>query len=254
MAEQDHVIICGYGKSGQNLSRILEQESVPFIALDLDPHRIYEAKIAGESVVYGDAARQEVLIAAGLQRAKVLVISYANTASALKTLSQVHILRPDLTVVVRTHDDSDIDLLKEAGATEVVAEIPEGSLILASHALMFMNISTGRILRRIRQTREQRYSLFRGFYFGVTDENDEGHERLLPRLLTITIEPNATSVNKTLGELHLSDLSVEVTAIRRRNIKGLLPSGETRLEIGDVIVLRGTQENLAAAEIRLIQG
>lgn len=254
IAEQNHVIICGYGRSGQNLSRILEQESVPFIALDLDPRRIHEAKMAGEAVVYGDAARKEVLIAAGVLRAKVLVVSYADTISALKILNHVRMLRPELTVVVRTRDDSDIDLLKEAGATEVVAEVQEGSLMLASHALMFMEVSTGRILRRIRQTREQRYSLFRGFYFGATDENDAGHERLLPRLLTITIIPGAVSINKTLGELGLSDLSVEVTAVRRRNIRGLLPSDETRLETGDVVVLRGTQENLAAAEIRLMQG
>ncbi|PTN11755.1 monovalent cation:proton antiporter family protein [Nitrosomonas aestuarii] len=254
IAEQNHVIICGYGRSGQNLSRILEQESIPFIALDLDPQRIHEAKIAGESVMYGDAARKEVLIAAGMLRAKVLVVSYSDTVSALKILNHVRTLRPELTVVVRTRDDSDIDLIKEAGATEVVAEVMEGSLMLASHALMFMNISTGRILRRIRQTREQRYRLFRGFYFGVTDENEEGNERLLPRLLTITIIPGAASVNKTLGQINLAELSVEVTAVRRRNIRGSLPSEETRLEAGDVVVLRGTQENLAAAEIRLMQG
>ncbi len=254
IAEQNHVIICGYGRSGQNLSRILEQESIPFIALDLDPQRIHEAKIAGESVMYGDAARKEVLIAAGMLRAKVLVVSYSDTVSSLKILNHVRTLRPELTVVVRTRDDSDIDLIKEAGATEVVAEVMEGSLMLASHALMFMNISTGRVLRRIRQTREQRYSLFRGFYFGVTDESEEGNERLLPRLLTITILPGAASVNKTLREINLAELSVEVTAVRRRNIRGSLPSEETRLESGDVVVLRGTQENLAAAEIRLMQG
>jgi len=254
LAEQDHVIICGYGRSGQNMSRILEQESVPFIALDLDPRRIHEAASAGESVVYGDAARREVLIAAGLMRAKVLVISYADTISALKILHHVRTIRPDLSVVVRTRDDSDIDLLKEAGATEVVAEIMEGSLMLASHALMFVNVSTGRILRRIRDTREQRYSLFRGFFHGESDEIEDSNEHFFPRLLTVTIIPGAAAIDKTLEEIDLTGLSVEVTAVRRRNIRGLLPSGETRLESGDVMVLRGTQENLAAAEIRLMQG
>ena len=254
IAEENHVIICGYGRSGQNMSRILEQESVSFIALDLDPRRIHEATAAGESVVYGDAARKDVLIAAGLMRAKVLVVSYADTVSALKILHHVQTLRPDLSVVVRTRDDTDIDLLKEAGATEVVAEIMEGSLMLASHALMFVDISTGRILRRIRQTREQRYSLFRGFFHGDSDEMEESNEILLPRLLTVTIIPGSDAINKTLEELDLFSLSVEVTAVRRRNIRGLLPSGDTRLESGDVVVLRGTQENLAAAEIRLMQG
>ncbi|WP_297323911.1 monovalent cation:proton antiporter family protein [Nitrosomonas sp.] len=254
MATQDHVIICGYGRSGQSISRILEQESIPFIALDLDPQRIREATKAGESVVYGDAARREVLIAAGLMRAKVLVVSYADTVSTLKILRHVQELRPELSVVVRTRDDTDIDVLKEAGATEVVAEIMEGSLMLASHALMFVDISTGRVLRRIREIREQRYSLLRGFYYGVTDEADDGSEKIFPRLLTITLIPGAAAINRTLGDINLASLAVEVTAVRRRNIRGLLPTSETRLEAGDVMVLKGTQENLAAAEMKLLQG
>lgn len=253
MAAQSHVIICGYGRSGQSISRILEQEGIPFIALDLDPHRIQEATRAGESVVYGDAARREVLIAAGLMRAKVLVVSYSDTVSTLKILKHVHELRPDLAVVVRAQDDTNIDLLKEAGATEVVAEIMEGSLMLASHALMFVDVSTARILRRIREIREQRYSLLRGFYYG-SDEMEDGNEKNFPRLLTITIPPDAAAINKTLKDIDLVSLAVEVTAVRRRNIRGPLPTDETRLELGDVIVLRGTQENLAAAEIKLLQG
>ncbi len=254
MVAQDHVIICGYGRSGQNMSRLLEKESIPFIALDLDPQRIHEATNAGESVVYGDAARREILIAAGLMRAKVLVISYVNTTSALKILSHVQALRPELSVVIRTHEDSDIDLLKEAGATEVVADIMEGSLVLASHAMMLLGVPSGRILRRMHRTREQRYNLFRGFFHGAHDELDESDDKLLPRLLTVVIVPGAAAINKTLGDLDLASLFVEVTAVRRRHIRGLLPSLDTKLEAGDVVVLRGTQENLAAAEIRLMQG
>jgi CPA2 family monovalent cation:H+ antiporter-2 len=256
MSQQDHVIICGYGRSGQSVARILEQESINFIALDLDPKRIHEARTAGESVVYGDAAKREVLIAAGLMRAKVLVVSYHNIRSTLKILEHVQELHPELSVVARVMDESEVDVLKKAGATEVVAEIMEGSLMLASHALMFVNISTGRILRRIRSIREQRYSLLRGFYHGVSDETDEVNESLFPHLHlhTLTILPAAAAINKTLAEINLKTLTVEVIAVRRRNIRGLLPSVDTKLEAGDVVVLKGTQENLAAAEIKLMQG
>lgn len=254
MIEEGHVIVCGYGRSGQNVSRLLEKESIPFIALDLDPQRIHEAIIAGESVVYGDAARREVLIAAGIMRAKALVVSYADTVSALKILSHVQALRPELSVVVRTRDDADIDLLKDAGATEVVAEILEGSLMLASHVLLLLNISSGRILRCIRQTREERYQLFRGFFHGVTDELNEKDDKLSPRLLTMTIVQGAAAENQTLGELDLTMLGVEVTAVRRHNIRGVLPSNDIRLKAGDVVVLRGTLDRLAAAEIKLMQG
>ncbi|MEE8151001.1 MAG: monovalent cation:proton antiporter-2 (CPA2) family protein [Nitrosomonadaceae bacterium] len=254
MTEEQHVILCGYGRSGQNLSRLLEKESVPFIALDLDPQRIRDATAAGESVVYGDAARHEVLIAAGLMRAKLLVVSYADTVSALKILRHVQALRPELPVVVRTLDDTDIDLLKEAGAAEVVAEIMEGSIMLASHALMHLGVPLNRVLNRMRETREQRYSLFRGFYRGISDEEKESGERMQPRLQNVMIAPGSAAVGKTLGELNLGSFLVEVPAVRRRNVRELLPNDETRLEAGDVLVLRGAQENLAAAEIKLLQG
>ena len=253
MAEEQHVILCGYGRSGQNLSRLLEKESVPFVALDLDPRRIRDATAAGESVVYGDAARYEVLIAAGLMRAKLLVVSYTDTISTLKILRHVQTLRPELPVVVRTLDDTDIDLLKEAGAAEVVAEIMEGSIMLASHALMHLGVPLNRVLNRMRETREQRYSLFRGFYRGISDEEESG-ERMQPRLLNVMIAPGSAAVGKTLGELNLGSFLVGVPAIRRRNVRELLPNDETRLEAGDVLVLRGAQENLAAAEIKLLQG
>lgn len=254
MAEEQHVILCGYGRSGQNLSRLLEKESISFIALDLDPQRIRDAAAAGESVVYGDASRNEVLIAAGLMRAKLLVISYADTISALKILRHVQTLRPELPVVVRTLDDTDIDLLKEAGAAEVVAEIMEGSIMLASHALMHLGVPLNRVLDRMRKTREQRYSLFRGFYRGISDEEKESSERMQPRLQNVIIASGSAAIGKTLGELNLGSFLVEVPAVRRRNVRELLPNDETRLEVGDVLVLRGAQENLAAAEIKLLQG
>jgi CPA2 family monovalent cation:H+ antiporter-2 len=254
MSAEQHVIVCGYGRSGQNLARLLEQESVPMIALDLDPQRVKEAAAAGESVVFGDAARREVLLAAGLMRAKALVVTYADTASALKILSLVHELRPGMPVVVRTLDDSDIDRLKDAGAAEVVPEIMEGSLMLASHALMLVGVPFNRILRRIRDTRERRYGLFRGFFHGVTDETGEVSDRSQLRLHSVTVSPGAWAAGRTLGELDLRPLRVEVTAVRRRKERQVQPTADVRLDVGDVVVLRGLEDGLALAEARLLQG
>ncbi len=254
MAADEHVVICGYGRSGQNLARFLEQERVPFIALDIDPQRIREAAAAGESVVFGDAARREVLVAAGLLRAKALAITYSDTVSALKILAHVQNLRPGLPVVVRTLDDSDIDRLKGAGAAEVVAEIMEGSLMLASSTLMLLGTPLNRVLRRIRQTRVQRYSLFRGFYHGMTDEADAEDQSSQPRLHSVMIAAGAAATGKTLSELDLASLNVEVTAVRRRNVRTVTPVADTRLEEGDVVVLLGVEEDLAAAEMKLLQG
>lgn len=254
LAADKHVIICGYGRSGQYLARLMEQETIPVIALDVDPQRVREAAAAGESVVFGDAARREVLIAAGLMRAACLVVSYADTASALRILHLVNQLRPGMPVVVRTVDESDIDQLKQAGAAEVVPEILEGSLMLGSHALMLVGVPFNRVLRRIRETRQHRYELFRGFFHGVTDETSEERDRLQPRLHSVMITPGCAAANKTLRELDLGNLGVVVTAVRRRNIRSPDPAPETRLQDGDVVVLRGIEERLALAENRLLQG
>ena len=163
MASNQHIIVCGYGRSGQALSQFLKMESISFIALDLDSRRVHEAAAAGESVVYGDAAKREVLLAAGLMRAKTLVITYNDKHSALKILHHVQEVRPDLPVVVRTTDDSNVEALKKAGAAEVVAEVLEGSVMLASQALLMAGVPLSRVIRRVQEARAKRYSMFSGF-------------------------------------------------------------------------------------------
>jgi CPA2 family monovalent cation:H+ antiporter-2 len=254
MSAEQHVIVCGYGRTGQNLSRLLEQEAIPFIALDIDPQRVKEAAAAGEGVVFGDAARREVLLAAGLARAKALVITYADVHSALKILSLLHELRPGLPVIVRTHDDADIDRLKEAGAAEVVPEILEGSLMLASHALMLAGVPFNRVLHRIRETRETRYGLFRGFFRGVSDETGEERDHLQPRLHSVTLPDGAWAAGKTLRHIDLQAVGVEITTLRRRRQRDTRPDPDTALLPDDVLVLRGQEEALAAAEAKLLRG
>ncbi|NNM82778.1 MAG: potassium transporter [Burkholderiales bacterium] len=254
MASDVQIIICGYGRSGQTLARFLEQESLPFIALDHDPLRVREASAAGENVVFGDASRREVLIAAGLLRVKALVVAYSDVHSALSILNHVRELRPDLPVIVRTLDDSEMEKLRQAGAAEVVAEIMEGSMMLASHALLQLGVPLNRVLKRIRETREARYSGFRGYFRGITDQMDDEQEAMQLRLRSVMIPQGAFAVGKTLFEIDLGQYSVDITAVRRRNIRGLAPAPETVIKQGDVVVLRGTQAGLASSEIRLLQG
>lgn len=248
-----HVLICGYGRSGQNLARLLARENISFIAIDNDPRRVREASAAGQSVVFGDATRHEVLVAAGLLRAKVLVVSVADTRLALGVLEQVREARPEMPVIVRTFDDTDIDKLREAGASEVVAEIMEGSLMLASHALMLLGVPLNRVLKRIRTSREQRYGLFRGFFRGATDTTDMLEESAQPRLHTIVIEPGTAAIGQTLAQIDLDGQGVELQSMRRHN-HDLAFTQETTIKEADVLVLLGTEQSLAAAEMWLLQG
>ncbi len=251
---QRHVIVCGYGRSGQNLSRFLEQEGLPVIALDMDPQRVRAAATAGESVVFGDAGRREVLIAAGLHRAAAIVVTFADTPVSLAIINHARELEPGLPVIVRTFDDADLDRLKDAGAAEVVPEILEGSLMLASHAMLELGVPLARVLKRIRQVRSERYHLMRGFFRGITDDPAENAEHSQPRMHSVVVGDGAYANGKLLEELMLDRLGVEVTAIRRHGIRGLRPSADTRIIPMDVVVLLGTPESLAQAETRLLQG
>jgi len=245
-----HVIICGYGRSGQNLARMLEQEGLSYVALDLDPDRVAEAASAGESVVFGDAGRRESLVAAGIHRASAVAITADSTPASIKILHHIHELEPTLPVIVRTVDDTDMEKLLAAGATEVIPEIIEGSLMLASHTLVLMGIPMRRVVRRVEEMRDARYSMLRGYFRGADDTDDDiDHEQV--RLQSVPISERAEAVGMTLGELGLAALGVEVTAIRRHGIRGVEPGVETRLRANDIVVLRGLPEALGKAEAPL---
>jgi CPA2 family monovalent cation:H+ antiporter-2 len=249
--QRGHVIVCGYGRAGQNLARMLEAEGLSYVALDLDPDRVNAAAAAGESVVFGDAARREALVAAGIHRAAALAITYANTPSALRVLHYVHELEPALPVVVRTVDDADLDRLLEAGATEVIPEIVEGSLMLASHMLVVMGVPMRRVLRRAEALRDARYSLLRGYFHGDDDADDESRQQM--RLQSVPVHAHAHAAGRTLDELGLHGLGVDVMAIRRRGIRGAQPDLQMQLRENDVVVLRGLPQQLAKAREKLLR-
>jgi monovalent cation:H+ antiporter-2, CPA2 family len=252
MATRGHVIVCGYGRSGQALARFLDLEKIPVIALDADHERVRAAAAAGDSVVYGDASRREVLVAAALARAVAVVVSFADTRKALAILAHVHELRPEIPVIVRTFDDTDVERLRAAGAAEIVAEVVEGSLMLGTQTMMQLGMPLNRVLRRLRKVREERYRYSGGFFHGVTDADVDDRDE--PRLRTVVVGPDAPSVGRTLATLALPALGVEVTAVRRKGSREVNPAPETEVRPGDVLVLLGTPERLARAEMRILIG
>lgn len=254
MGSSGHVILCGYGRSGQKLASFLEDEKLNFIALDLDSRRVHEAAADKKSVVYGDAAKREVLMAAGLMRARVLVITYKDKHSALAILRHVKELRPDLPVVVRANDDTHVEALKEAGAAEVVAEVLEGSVMLASQALLMAGVPLNRVIRRVQESRARRYAVFSGYLRSPQSEAAEATESLQSRFLSVLLKEDSVAVGKRLREVGLDSLEVEVNALRRRGVRGAQPSEEMLLQTGDVLVLFGLPEALQQAETRLYKG
>ncbi|MEO8024450.1 cation:proton antiporter [Polaromonas sp.] len=247
-----HVIVCGYGRCGQNLGHMLEGEGIPYIALDLDPDRVRQAAAAGDSVVFGDAVRLQSLMAAGLARASAVVVTYLDTASALKVLANIRAHAPTVPVIVRTVDDRDLEKLQAAGATEVVPEAIEGSLMLASHALALVGVPMRRVIRVVQDQRDVRYNLLRGYFRGADDDTAGDLEQ--ERLSTVTLPLGIKSVGKQLGEFALHATGVRVVSLRRGGGKALEALDNTRLQGGDTLVLSGRTEALALAEQKLLRG
>lgn len=253
-AKRDHVIICGFGRVGQNLARVLEQQGFEYVALDMDPHRVQTARQAGDPVIFGDGAQPEILQAVGLEHCSVLVLTFADPDGALGILKAVRELRPELPVLVRTQDDSKLDALQQAGATEVVPETLEASLMLVSHVLLLLDVPVSRVVRTVGDIRNNRYATLRRlFRRDDARQLDETHA-LREELQSVVLPPGAYSVGRTIRELNLDHGEVTVTAIRRDGIVGRQPDATTVLREGDVVVLYGAPEALEHGETRLLMG
>jgi CPA2 family monovalent cation:H+ antiporter-2 len=247
-----HVIICGYGRCGQNLARILDSENIPYMALDLDPDRVHQATAAGHSVVFGDATKLQALIAAGLSRASALVVTYLDVPGAMKVLANARSHAPQVPVIVRTQDDLDLERLQLAGATEVVPEAIEGSLMLASHALALVGVPMRRVIRIVQDQRDARYNLLRGYFHGADDHAiDEGAQE---RLANISLPVGAYAIGRRLSQLEPLISGIRWVNLRHHSGHNVSPDSDPLLEAGDTLVLSGKLDALADAENRLLRG
>lgn len=253
MGANKHAIVCGYGRTGQHLARLLQQADISTMALDLDPERVRDAAMAGEGVSYGDSSRRETLVAAGIARADIVVITFADIEASLRVLAHVRELRADIPVIVRAAEDQDVARLTAAGATEVVLEALESSVMLATHAQALLGIPMHKVIRRLREMREQHYSLLRGFFHGASDAGDNLSDDDMPRLHAVTLGHGSYAIGKTAAELNLEALGCSISAIRHRGESGNRSVNEPLGE-NDVIVLLGVPAALAKCELRLLRG
>jgi CPA2 family monovalent cation:H+ antiporter-2 len=256
IARREHVIICGFGRVGQNLARVLGRRGFEYIALDFDPFRVRDARMSGDPAVYGDATHPEVLRALGLDHASVVVISFDEPATAVRIVRAVRRLREDVPVLVRTEDDSMLDALQQAGATEVVPGIFETSLALVSHVLLFLRVPAMEVLETTEQIRHERYAILRSVFRRRepwAHDGADAEQQQRQQLYTVVLPPGARAVGQTIRELGLGQ-RVAVNAIRRDGGTLRDPDPDTRLKVGDVLILWGRPEDLQQAESRLLMG
>ena len=243
-----HVIIGGYGRVGQNVARFLEAEGFRYLAMDMDPFRVENAVKVRAPVAYGDVANIELLKAAGLSRAIALAFCLDNVDGVRKVLQHVRRLRPDLPVLVRTKDDALLEELQGAGATEVIPETMEASLMIAAHLLFLLEVPANRVMDRMQQARTDRYALLRRLLPGGTVSLGvpSGTDR---QLLAVAL-PRDSGACGRLGDFALD--RVVVTAVLRGEETIAAPGGDLSLQGGDTVILAGTSAALDRAQAALL--
>lgn len=254
LAARDHVILCGFGRVGQNIARVLESQGFEFLAIDLDPARIRLARQAGDPIVFGDSSDEELLRNVGLETASAVIITFANPAVSVGIVRAVRRLRADVPVLVRTQDDAGIEELSAAGATEVVPETFEASLMLVSQVLMLLHVPVSRVVRTVGEIRAGRYGTLRRVFRHDNDQPLDETHAFREELRSVVLPPQAWAVGRQLQAVQDRGAEVVFTAVRRHGITGRQPDGTTELKEGDLVVIYGTPEALEHAEAVLLAG
>jgi len=250
----NHVIICGFGRVGQTVSRFLKQESIDFVAIDIDPLRVKESREAGENVLFGTSRQSEILKAAGLDKAKLVVIAFGEDKQSIEVIQKVRSLSPNVQILVRTRNDDHLDQMQAAGANEVVPEILEGSLMLVSQVLSLTGVPFSRIFRRVQKERKAHYNHLHGFYQG---ENTDLGPNAIDRIEfahAVLLTENSFAIGQSISALNLAERRVNIVALRRNEKEIEEPDVDTILQSQDTLILRGKPRRVERAERFLQRG
>ena len=244
-----HVIICGFGASGQHVANMLESEGVNYLALDSDLERVQQASEAGKSVVYASSHNANHLIAAGITRAKAIVITFKSIQETIKVIQYIEELNPSIPILARAKDDAEMDKLISAGATQVIPEKAEGSVMLGAQVLSLAGVPLRRVMRQVSQARENRYGKLRGFFPSNEEEDADDVDAI--RLSTVHLKTDMNSIGQSLA--WVENTGVVIQSLRRRLganklYTKIMLEEALILEPEDILVLSGNQETLSKAE------
>ena len=250
----NHVVICGFGRVGQSVARMLKMEGIAFIAIDMDPVRVHESRNAGEPVLFGDASKKDILSSANVEKAKLILVTFDQPDKAKQVISGTHQIDNTADVMVRTKRDYQLDGLYSAGANQVVPELQEGSLMLISQVLHYAGVPMSRILKRVRAERKGRYDHLHGFYPGETTEISYGTEDKLEFIHAVVLSEHAACMGSKIKDIDFAKMRVRVRGLRRNGTEVKDPDHEAVLQPHDVLVIAGKPRRVERAERKLLEG
>ncbi len=253
-AYQEHVLIFGFGRVGQSVSRLLKAEGISYVAVDIDPVRVNEARLAGEDVYFGDVRQKDIMRAVGIDNAKMVILTFDQHNAVKNVIETIRNIHEKLPIVVRTRKDYHLEELYLAGATQVVPEILEGSLMLVSQVLHLSGVPMARILKRVRSERKNHYTHMHGFFPGESTEMASERIDKLEFMHAVPLASGAYAVGKTIEDMKLDTMRVVVSGLRRHNKEISAPQPDTRLQENDVLVISGKPRRVERAERKLLEG
>jgi CPA2 family monovalent cation:H+ antiporter-2 len=243
-----HTIIAGYGLNGRNLAKTLKATHLPYVVLDVNADTIRKARDEGESIIYGDITRRDVLLRAGVDCARVIVFAVSDYAATRISVRTARELNPAIFILIRTRYAADVDELYKAGANQVIPEEFETSIEIFSRVLHEYHVPSNVIANQIQLVRFGGYKMLRGYSL---DQENLGRIAALFANATvdhIQLDPNAPAVGRTLRELDLrKNTGASVVAIARNGEANTNPGPDFTLQSDDIVVLIGGHKELDAA-------
>lgn len=253
MSKSDHVIIVGFGRTGQTVARMLKTEGINYYALDTNVERVQSARLAGEPIAFGDAKRKDILLAAGLNRAHMVILTSHLFKENEHILSVIMQQRPTLPVIVRSSSDENTRILGEKGASGVISDEQETGLVLASEVMLHYGMPFYRVYNIIRSVRQDKYSSLKDIYLGDDEKAAAQGSKSIYRD-SIQLPQEAFAVGKELRSLPFSQLKVGLLGIRRGTKLIKKPEAEFTLIENDVVLVIGLPANVEQLKHILLGG
>jgi len=245
---KDHVIVMGYGLSGRNLVRVLEETEIPYVALDLDGETVRRESQNGVKIFYGDATNPNVLHHVKIDHARVLVVAISDPFAARRAVQIARGLNPDVHIIVRTRYLREMDDLHQLGADEVVPEEFETSIEIFALVLQTYKMPQSVIVEKAEQIRKEGYALLRRGELPDLAHHLRRGTLTDVEVETCRIEADSPALGKTIGQVSIRPRTgASVIALTRRGVTDSNPGEKARLEEGDVLSLLGTRDQIRRA-------
>jgi len=230
---------------------LAQEQGIPYIALELDSKIVSSAWEAGESVYYADATRPEILVAAGVYRARMVVITVADAETAKLITEAARKKQKDVPILVRVRDDQSMQALMNIGATEVLPESLAASVMVARRVLENLDLPSTEITEVVDRIRAEGYRALKTFFHGEQLKTTTPKQTTETFLHTAVLQANDRAVGMSIADLQLDSLGVALKSLRRGDIRGDYPDTDMVLRADDKLVLERSTDGFQDVEKRL---